>query len=807
MAQQSQQPSQSDQPAKPFMNYSIVATYFARNNPNLAADAMAEFDDLIGYDGSYLPQDEMDRLDGFSMEWFIFDYRFPNGQTAIEQYLSLAGSKLSKKRAKDLREAVATQFVSGFWLVSASAADHTVVLEDARTGERYDVLDYTLSQSLDGSDGGVLNARLAKIRGTWYFPGEIVSFRPIKPTERMKTMLRGESANGERLTFAECVAMEMGFRRDVADQYGSPDGGPVGGGAASQPYLPPSSEDLRNMTPQERQAEVDLLHSTYDELHDRLGLRYDWDELCEAIRKEGGDESKAAAQAAGFTEPEDANVATDMLRVLTALLPAEDSPTMTMDALNEVLAVVAPCWNMLPHDSLGGKAPYEIDASDAYDGLFDEERFFDDETAARHGQAADGGERSGAERSGDSNNWLKTPLQWWNADVARAIAERSAEPQSDVDLPLPCGDSRNGFLVDVDMILDHFLDGIGDDELAAAYEDFHEMTGALEPESRVDVETDAYETAADEWVAFDWRPHTGEAAKRAVAGPDDVIGAGTALEEFAFERNDHGDTHLTPLEYFVAHPPAGFAADELARLRDIARTQITSLYWVRGVDEDRRQVTLEDVLTGTRYPVRDERLAVFLAPTGSNVGLIGVRIAQVDGVWMMPTEPVLSLPIASDDSWRRIHRDRFQDVEAAGPWTFENLCCSQFDDITEERTLKQYHRMPFLKADAATSAAERERLDAMVMALLPIRQEYDALCLIADLLTTWEDLAVAIWRAPLREHPEDLFEDLYDTVGDIHVLDCDSACDKLHEIFMRAWNALPHRAYGNQTPAEAGMTA
>lgn len=407
--------------------------------------------------------------------------------------------------------------------------------------------------------------------------------------------------------------------------------------------------------------------------------------------------------------------------------------------------------------------------------------------------------------------FVKQPVQWWDRDIAQSrLAETPIKPTQTVDIndPLPCGHSRNGFNIDVDMILDHFLNGIDDDALGEAYEDFHESTGAYDPDSHIDVDSDVYAIAADEWVAFDWRPRDGEAAKRALAAADDVIGAGTALEAFAVAHSEHGGTHLTPLEYFVAHPPQGVDAGELNRLRDIARTQITSLYWVRGVNADKRQVMLEDVQTGVLYPVRDSRLAAFLAPSGSNVGLIGVRIAQVGGVWMMPTEPVLSLPIHVDGTWRSIQREVFPEVELSGPWSFENLCCSRFDDITDDRTLKMYQRMPCSARNiAAASGAERDRLTAMAETLAAIRQDYDAFRLVADLLTTWQDLAVAIWQAPLRQKPDDLFEHLYDTVGDGRVLDCDRASGKLHELFMRAWNALPHRAYGNQTPSEAGMRA
>ena len=341
--------------------------------------------------------------------------------------------------------------------------------------------------------------------------------------------------------------------------------------------------------------------------------------------------------------------------------------------------------------------------------------------------------------------------------------------------------------------------GIG--ALMPAYESFDMAVGADDPESRVDMESDAYVYAGEEWIAFSWTPERSESWGEGDPLPLDDDSA----PKEAFDDAVNG---LTPIEFFVANPPEGADPALVERYRQVAASQLVSLFWVRGVVPDKRRVTVEDVQNGTLYTLTDERLSAFLAPTGSNVGLLGMRIAKVNGQWMMPTEPALSLPIAVDDGWRQLTRsvfDRWRD-ELANMWDFEALLCEQLDDITDDRTLKQYYRMPFTASKiAAATGAERERLEAMADRADTIRDQYLAARMLTDVLVTWEDMAVAIWRSPIRQSADDLFEELFDTMANAHILDIPPARAKLHEVFVAAWRALPHRAFGNQTPAEAGM--
>ena len=161
--------------------------------------------------------------------------------------------------------------------------------------------------------------------------------------------------------------------------------------------------------------------------------------------------------------------------------------------------------------------------------------------------------------------------------------------------------------------------------MSEAFTAFDEFTGCLDPDSSVDANSAAYALAAAEWVVFDWRPE----------GNPDKDDPRIIVDEHSEPLGmvDGEDRPMTPLEYVVRHPPhpagdIGFSPDELDRYADVARTQVTSLFWVRGVAAAKDQVTLEDLHDGRLYVLHDRRLVDFLKSSGSNVGLLGMRIAR-----------------------------------------------------------------------------------------------------------------------------------------------------------------------------------
>lgn len=374
---------------KPYMDYGIIGDYFMRTQPVMVHESLDVFEDEIGYDGRSLTDDEQQDLSSFSLEWFIFDHRLPNGQTPLTRYPMLPGVKLSRKQVKDLQEAADTQFVGTFWVLSASAADHVVRLEDAATGKRYDVSDDSASQSLDGIEGGLLTARLVCVRGVWYFPGNLISFRRIKPTARLKEMLRTMHADND-MTFADYVSIEMGF--DDLDGVDDVDG--ISGVEQEHPWE--VLERYRTMSTEERADELERLHEQYDQLRSRCTLPYTWEGLCDLIGSEGtADDPTVAARAANpdsdDSDDDDRNAATDMLDLIKLVMPAEpdesaelgelddesesetddDAEYLRHSGIGELIEIFMRTWNLVPHRILNGKSPSEVNPSDDYDGLFD----------------------------------------------------------------------------------------------------------------------------------------------------------------------------------------------------------------------------------------------------------------------------------------------------------------------------------------------------------------------------------------------------------------------------------------------------
>ncbi|OZG60574.1 hypothetical protein BLEM_1770 [Bifidobacterium lemurum] len=85
-----------------------------------------------------------------------------------------------------------------------------------------------------------------------------------------------------------------------------------------------------------------------------------------------------------------------------------------------------------------------------------------------------------------------------------------------------------------------------------------------------------------------------------------------------------------------------------------------------------------------------------------------------------------------------------------------------------------------------------------------VRDRCRALTILGDCMVRWEELAASIYYAPIRTNPAELLVGLFDFGVDAAMLDPGIRRELLIGVFLDAWAVLPHRAYGGQTPEEAG---
>lgn len=278
-------------------------------------------------------------------EWLLFDHR-PDGEGGacpLEIWAALpsAHSGLNPQDRADVLEAVRNQHISTFWIVGASATTHLVHLEDANTGERYDVFDVSASGQLDGTDSGMLSARLVRIRGVWYMAGNPVSEFPIRPTERMRRAIR-EGYDGRLVRFLDLIRQAYGRHDDGDDG----DGIVLGSKFATMASKPQerryrhSREEWQRLLSRRRE-----LKQRYERYRSEYGLTPNWWDICDAIHGDDG------------TPPLD--VFNGLFADNDGRLPFEDDD----ETYQAFFSWFVDCWNLLPHRRLDGRCPNEAFAS------------------------------------------------------------------------------------------------------------------------------------------------------------------------------------------------------------------------------------------------------------------------------------------------------------------------------------------------------------------------------------------------------------------------------------------------------------
>lgn len=308
------------------VEFGRVIHFLGRRYPGFAEAAYKEFIEQVQPDFDEMPYEDVERLHELSLEWAIFDRPLEGGLTGVEMYCEENPDRRGNGYLSQLREAGKCQFSSMFSVERIDIAAHRLELQDAFTGNTFQVRDYSLSEGLfrQGGKGpcGVIVARLTKSGGEWFFPGNVVAFYPVVMADHMKKVLREEG--GERPSFLELARQTYGPR----------------GGAASG-SLEAQFSDVDFEDPEQLAVFRVQLADRYRELADRFALKATWESVVSDIAHEDGK-----------------IMPTELMK--RSLGDLEETRVSTMEDLNEILGVWMAAWNVMPHNALGGRSPAEL---------------------------------------------------------------------------------------------------------------------------------------------------------------------------------------------------------------------------------------------------------------------------------------------------------------------------------------------------------------------------------------------------------------------------------------------------------------
>lgn len=265
------------------------------------------------------------------------------------------------------------------------------------------------------------------------------------------------------------------------------------------------------------------------------------------------------------------------------------------------------------------------------------------------------------------------------------------------------------------------------------------------------------------------------------------------------------DSHLangrTPLEHFVVSAPAKADRRVVELFRQVAATQLFSLFWVRAIDPAAHTVTLEDAADGATYEVYDARLGDTLP--GAR-GLMAVRLAQVAGEWRCPCDVAMYREIEHEEGFGSAVAELAGMGHKVGLIEIAHLLYGTPDDgVTgpDGRVARGSGGVPRAAAEAGSPGADvpPERRAAYLAGL---RLDYARMAERYGLGVSWDGMAAAIKTCPGDRVAHDVVEQLFGAgAGDLDELD-DDAFGDLMTIFLSAWNLLPHDYLDGHSPAE-----
>jgi len=260
------------------------------------------------------PDEELwERVQQNALDYLIYEYKFKNRKTGIENYLS-GNVDDEVDTTRIFSQIIETQFFSEFEISQVDRREHFVKLEDIYSGEKYKIYDIGLAKSIPNR--GTILARIGKIDGLWAMLSPESEVMPFTRTERAKQMVRECTSKKARL---DSVKKAMRFRIDLRTKREKRE-----------------DDDMNSdLTPAEARK---MLRDAFPEIAKKYGVTLNWAQYTNKIRQET-----------------DCN----LLDLLAEIFP-DDGKRRSEKQMREMLDYFMTSWNYLPHNSLNGKSPNEI---------------------------------------------------------------------------------------------------------------------------------------------------------------------------------------------------------------------------------------------------------------------------------------------------------------------------------------------------------------------------------------------------------------------------------------------------------------
>lgn len=299
------------------ISFARVFATFAEDDDFLD-DAWEEFATLVDLDDERLrDKEDEEAFQALFYEWILFDYDIHGGKTALESYITWPPENCGANVLSLYAQAATSQFSSMFLVRGYDEVSHKVTLVNVVDGLTYRVFDRRFTETME-PDRGVLCARLIRIRGTWMFAGNIISYRPDEPpAEDIAAMRSPEGEHGDE------------FFVLVGAIYGR------------EPLSPADSiaSGFSVLSEHERGERLETAKREFADLQRGLELEVGWDDLTRMIREEDGTGSAVS--------------------LMDSIVGQKRVDAMDQDELVRSLKPILAAWNLLPHDILNGMTPVE----------------------------------------------------------------------------------------------------------------------------------------------------------------------------------------------------------------------------------------------------------------------------------------------------------------------------------------------------------------------------------------------------------------------------------------------------------------